>query len=107
MTATMMEHSLAGKTLRWTFPGGPTGDTVYEHVFRLDGMVTFQSVGQGTPSKPIPYVSFEVGPHLHMVSYLSEAGHTLTVLANLKTGALRGFASNGTDWHPLVGEIRS
>lgn len=108
--------SLAGRTLRWKFPGGPTGDKVYEHTFREDGTVVFHEVHPPTEPAParepvskrkqdISYESFEVGPGMHMMSYLSDSGYTLTVLANLGSGAVYGFASNGLEWHPLIGSL--
>lgn len=108
--------SLAGRTLRWKFPGGPTGDKTYEHTFKEDGTVVFHEVHTPTdsaaapkanakPRRDIEYESFEVSPGTHLLSYLSDSGYTLTVLANLGSGAVYGFASNETEWHPLVGSL--
>lgn len=47
-----MSLSLAGRSLRWKFPGGPTGDTIYEHVFKPDGTVIWRDVhGNGERKK--------------------------------------------------------
>ena len=105
--------SLAGRTLRWTFPGGPTGNAIYEHDFRADGTVEWRQVGGGAQQPPsnvakekqTRYESFEVAAGLHLVSYLAESGYTLTVLVNLNDGVLHGFASNDKQWYPLVGTL--
>ena len=115
-----MSLSLAGRTQRWRFTSGPTANQTYEHTFNEDGTVTWRSVG--APSKrestkaeakteakkaPTRYASFEVEPDLHLVSYLSDSGYTLTVLVNGRTGALTGFASNQTEWYPVQGVLES
>jgi hypothetical protein len=45
----------------------------------------------------------QVTEDVHAVSYLAASGHTLTVVLNLATGRMWGFASNNTDWYPLTG----
>jgi hypothetical protein len=106
--------SLAGATQRWRFTSGPTANQTYEHTFHPDGTVTWRSLppsGKKTPQKsaaekpaaPTRYVSFEVGPDLDLVSYLSDSGYTLTILVNRRTHALVGFASNQTEWYPVQG----
>ena len=110
--------SLAGETQRWRFTSGPTANQTYEHTFNRDGTVTWKSVDPSAktqPSKsgaekktsPARYVSFEVDPNLHLVSYLSDSGYTLTVLVNRRTRALVGFASNQTEWYPVQGVLES
>ena len=47
--------------------------------------------------------AFEVAPGLHLVSYLSASGYTLTVLVNTNDGRLHGFASSAKEWYPLTG----
>ncbi len=110
-------HSLAGQTQRWTFTSGPTAGTTYEHSFKEDGTVSWKDVkgagaGTGEPKaakakpEPTPYASFEVGPGMHLVSYLSkESGYTLTILVNTTDRQLHGFASSATDWTPLEGRL--
>jgi hypothetical protein len=108
------ELSLAGQTQRWKFTNGPTANTIFEHTFKPDGTVVFKSVnGQAStpsaettpaqPPEPIHYASFEVAPGLHLVSYLTNHGFTLTVLVNTQNRRLNGFASNETEWYPLEG----
>jgi hypothetical protein len=110
--------SLAGETQRWRFTSGPTANQTYEHTFNRDGTVTWKSVnpsakaaaskpGAEKPVAPARYVSFEVDPDLHLVSYLSESGYTLTILVNRRSRALVGFASNQTEWYPVQGILES
>ena len=42
---------------------------------------------------------------VHLVSYLSDSGYTLTVAMNLETGRIYGFASNDKEWHPVSGRL--
>ncbi|MFL5519262.1 MAG: hypothetical protein ACJ8DJ_24145, partial [Gemmatimonadales bacterium] len=81
MTTTTL--SLAGRTQRWKFVDGPTAGKTYEHTFPPDGTVTFREVAAADHAKPptekqpgVRYAAFEVGPGLHLVSYLSESGYT-------------------------------
>ena len=111
-------QSLAGHTLRWTFAEGPTAGKTYEHTFHSDGTVTFRGVDGGAQDKPpregsasappkVKYASFEVAPDTHLVSYLSEAGFTLTVALNFKTKQCYGVASNSESWYPLTGTFET
>jgi MoaF N-terminal domain len=111
-----MSLSLAGQTQRWRFTSGPTANQTYEHTFNEDGTVTWRSVGPSsqreapkptTKKPPTRYASFEVDLDLHLVSYLSDSGYTLTVLVNARTRALTGFASNQTEWYPVQGVLES
>jgi hypothetical protein len=104
--------SLAGRTQRWTFADGPTAGKTYEHTFSPEGTVSFREVGGADKGKPatgkqpgIRYAAFEVAPGLHLVSYLSESGYTLTVLVNTNDGRLHGFASSAKEWYPLTGTL--
>jgi len=109
--------SLAGRTLRWTFAEGPTAGKTYEHTFHPDGTVVWRGVdgGQGkakreeSDQKPpkTKYASFEVAPDTHLVSYLSEAGFTLTVALSFKTRQCYGIASNSESWYPLTGTFET
>jgi hypothetical protein len=110
MTGTPL--SLAGRTQRWTFHDGPTAGKTYEHTFYPDGTVSFREVGgadQGKPSgekRPSTrYAAFEAAPGLHLVSYLSESGYTLTVLVNTNNRRLHAFASSAKEWFPLTGTL--
>jgi len=127
-------QSLAGRTIRWTFDDGPTAGTTYEHTFSPDGTVTWRDVSaKKAPAKPaeaksgdgnsgngrsadgnskdgkdpegVPYASFEVAPDVHLVSYLSDSGYTLTVTVNLGTLQCSGVASNEEEWYPSTGRV--
>lgn len=117
----LTKRSLAGRTIRWTFQDGPTAGRTYEHTFFPDGTVTWHGVddgkakpesnGEKTSAKPgqeppgVPYASFEVAPDVHLVSYLSDSGYTLTVTLNLETLQCSGVASNAEEWYPSTGTI--
>jgi len=105
--------SLAGRTMQWRFDGGPTAGKTYEHTFGKDGTVVYREVG-GSAAKPAAdgeggtrYASFEVAPGMHLVSYLSGNGYTLTVLVNREAKRVHGFASNEKSWFPLEGVLVS
>jgi hypothetical protein len=115
-----ISQSLAGRTLRWTFAEGPTAGKTFEHTFHSDGTVVWRGVDGAAQDKPkreggasasappkVRYASFEVAPDTHLVSYLSEAGFTLTVALNFKTGQCYGVASNNEAWYPLTGTFES
>jgi hypothetical protein len=104
-------NALAGRTFRWTFSEGPTAGKAYEHTFSTAGTVEFKEVG-GVPqtgsagtAPGVRYASFEIAPQIHLVSYLSTHGYTLTVAMNLGSKKLHGFASNDKEWHPLEGTV--
>src|SRR5229473_8527241 len=99
---------LAGRVFRWTFAEGPTKGKTYEHTFNSDGTVTFKEAGGGAAASAgggampgVKYASFEITPNIHLVSYLSSHGYTLTVAMNLASKKLHGFASNDKEWYPL------
>lgn len=126
--------SLAGQTLRFRFDDGPTAGTTYEHKFNSDGTVVYRGVGDGAKAKsateekqksgeqapkqsgsggesgpkagPTKYASYEVAPRMHLVSYLSGQGYTLTVLVNTNDGNLHGFASSSKEWYPVTGKLQ-
>ena len=104
--------SLAGRTFRWTFNDGPTAGKTYEHVFNTDGTVVFKEANgasqpaAGSETGPgTKYASFQIAPNMHLVSYLSNHGYTLTVAMNLDNKQLHGFASNDKEWHPVKGTV--
>ena len=113
--------TLEGKTFHFAFTDGPTAGTTYEHTFRKNGTVTWRGVDDGpkpktktTPKpktakrKPKPstrYASFQIAPGIHLMSYLSEGGYTLTLSLNLWSGQMHGFASNDKEWFPVSGTV--
>lgn len=102
--------ALHGKTFQWTFEEGPTAGSSYEHTFNADSSVEFRKLGRdegGEPKREKSYASFEVAPDIHLVSYLSDSGFTLTVAMNLETGRIYGFASNDKQWFPVSGKVEA
>ena len=119
--------SLAGQTMQWKFEDGPTAGATYEHTFNDDGTVAYKQVGakagaakpdaakadaakrgDAKPSaeeEPTKYASFEVAEGVHLVSYKSGMGWTLTICANIVDETLKGFASNDKEWYPVTGSI--
>ena len=98
--------SLRGKTLRWIFTDGPMAGTPFEHTFHDDGSLVWRVLdgqGKGASAQEKRYVQMQVTENVHTVSYLAASGHTLTVVLNLATGRMFGFASNNTEWYPLTG----
>ena len=98
--------SLRGKTVRWTFTDGPGAGTLFEHTFHDDDSVVWRVLegqGKGASAKEKRYSSVRVSEDVITVSYLAASGHTLTVVLNLATGRMYGFASNDKDWYALTG----
>ena len=100
-----MTDPIRGKTIRWTFSDGPTANTEFEHDFRTDGTVVFRGVGakEGAKETPVAYGAARVSDDIHVVSYKSTAGFTLTVILNFKDKRAVGFASNERDWFQQQG----
>ncbi len=99
-------NSLRGKTVRWTFTDGPMTGTPIEHTFNDDGTVVWRILdgpGKGASAQEKQYAAVQVSEDVHAVSYLGKSGHTLTVVLNLATGRMFGFASSNTDWHSMTG----
>jgi hypothetical protein len=46
-----------------------------------------------------------VSDEAHAISYLAASGHTLTVVLNLATGRMIGFASNDREWSSHAGTL--
>lgn len=102
--------------MRWAWSEGPTKGKVHEHVFHDDGTVEWREVGGAAPKKAggedsaspaaperVPYAAFDMAPEIYAVSYLAKSGFTLTVVVNLATKQLVGFASNDEAWFPVRG----
>lgn len=97
---------IRGKTLRWTFTDGPTANSAFEHDFRRDGTVVFRAAGapkDAAKETPVPYGAARLTDDVHVVSYKSSAGFTLTVVLSFKDKRVVGFASNEKDWFQQQG----
>ncbi len=97
--------SLLGRTVVFTFADGPTAGAAYEHVFEEDGSIGFRAAGDATMkfSMAKTGTTMKAGDGLFLVSYLSKEGYTLTVLLNVRTLELVGFASNSDVWFQQKG----
>jgi hypothetical protein len=103
--------------MRWTWTEGPTKGQVHEHIFHSDGTVEWHDASAAAPArasgsasgKPAkerpPYAAFEVTSDVYAVSYLAPSGFTLTVVLNLASRQLVGFASGKDQWHPVRGSV--
>ena len=100
--------ALIGRTVRFAFDEGPTAGSAYDHTFHEDGSVEFRTGGKADAkgTRVEKYGACEIAPKTHLVSYLGDSGYTLTVVFNLDSGDLRGFASNEKEWHPVGGKAR-
>jgi hypothetical protein len=70
-----------------------------------EGKATDGKAANGNEPWGVPYASYEVAPDVHLVSYLSDSGYTLTVTLNLETLQCSGVASNDKEWYPSTGTI--
>lgn len=118
MTDIPRAAAIRGRTLRWHWTDGPTKGKTHEHVFHEDGTVTWREIeepstasrGRGTDAaaptpERVPYAAFEVTPDVYAVSYLAPSGFTLTVVLNLVTRTMVGFASGSDQWYPVRGRF--
>ena len=94
----MSADPISGKTIRWSYEDGPTKGMKFEHVFALDGTVTYTSVGQasagaGEGERP-KYEVAPVGADVWAVAYLARSGWTLTSVLDFGTHGIVSVASN-------------
>ena len=95
--APMSANPITGHSLRFRFTDGPVAGKTYDHTFSRNGHVAFREADADPDAKPgvaDQYLVASFGPECHAVSYLSPAGHTLTVILDFKTMRLVAFASN-------------
>jgi len=97
-TRTEPADPIRGSTIRLTWTEGPTMGKTHEHVFHPDGTVEWGK-------ERVPYAAMKAGGDVHLFSYLSLSGYTLTVALNFDDRTLVGFASSDKDWHPLRGRF--
>ena len=89
-----MQNLIAGKTIRWTYDDGPMAGKQFEHMFGDDGHVSYHEIGKpGGKTKPTYQVE-RINDDVCVVSYLGDAGYTLTSVLDRKTGSVTSFASN-------------
>lgn len=93
----MVGNPITGHSLRWKFSDGPMAGKSFDHTFSRNGNVAFREVGSDPNAKPGNAEGYEVAPvgqDAYAVSYLTAAGHTLTVILDYRTLKLIAFASN-------------
>lgn len=47
----------------------------------------------------------KIADGVHVVSYLTESGHTLSVVVDFNTGRVVGFGSDNNEWQPFTGPL--
>lgn len=106
-----LDEVVLGKTIRFTWVGGPTAGTTHEHVFGTDGRVTWRDVkdapAAGKAKESAEYAAVRVAGDVCAVSYLSPAGYTLTAVLNLGDHSIVGFASGAKEWFPVRGTFET
>jgi len=93
----MEPNPITGHSLRFRFVDGPMAGKSFDHTFNRNGQVTFREVGSDPNAKPGSADQYQVaslGHDVHALSYLTGAGHTLTVVLDYRTLKLVAFASN-------------
>ena len=117
MTNVQRAAEVRGKTMRWAWTEGPTKGKTHEHSFHEDGTVEWRDANAapnaaeaaGSPApKPakkerVEYGAVKVSDEVLLVSYLSDAGYTLTVALNCDDHTVVGFASGAKEWYPVRG----
>jgi len=100
-------EALLGRTVQFTFADGPSANVTYEHRFNEDGSIDFRAAGDATAkfSRAKSGTTMKVGDGLFLMSYLSKEGYTLTLLLNVRTLELVGFASNSDVWFQQKGTL--
>ena len=93
----VVTNPVTGHSLRFKFVDGPMAGKEFDHAFNRNGQVTFREVGSDPNAKPGSADQYQVaslGQDVHILSYLSGNGYTLTVVLDYKTMKLVAFASN-------------
>jgi hypothetical protein len=96
---TMVANPITGHSLRLKFSDGPMAGKAFDHTFSRNGNIAFREV-DGDPNAKAgnaqQYHVASVGQDVHVISYLSATGHTLTVVLDYKSMKLVAFASDAT-----------
>jgi len=103
---------ITGKTVRLTWTSGPTKGSAHEHVFHHDGTVEWRALdkkdvghseAKASSTERASYMARDITEQVVLVSYLSSAGYTLTVILNFRNQTMDGVASNEKTWTPVEG----
>ena len=100
---------LRGKVVAWTLDSGPTRGVSYEHKFNNDGTVEWRVLdgpAKGHSAREKAYSATKVTDEVIALSYLAASGHTLTIVLNVATLRLYGFASGKEEWQALSGSFK-
>lgn len=95
----MGANPITGHSLRFKFSDGPMAGKSFDHTFSRNGNVSFREVGSDPNSKggsAQQYYVASAGQDVHVISYLTGSGNTLTVVLDYKTMKLVAFASSAT-----------
>lgn len=92
----MSVDPITGRTLRWSYADGPVAGKTFEHVFAVDGTVTYRELGSARPGESAArYEVARINDDVYAVSYLSNAnGYTLTTVIDTVARTIVSFASN-------------
>lgn len=93
----MLNNPITGQSVRWSFQDGPMAGRSFDHTFSRNGGVTFREVGSDPNAirgSADQYQVASLGHDVHVVSYLTSSGRTLTVVMDFKTQKLVAFASD-------------
>ena len=108
MVESLRPARIAGKTFRLTWTAGPKNSVTHEHIFHIDGSVSYAQIESSRPAKYTTakqYGAFEVAPDCFIVSYLDNSGYALSVVLNFKDHRMHGFATTNTQWYPVQGRF--
>jgi hypothetical protein len=92
-------NPITGHSLRFKFNDGPMAGKAFDHTFSRNGNVAFVEVNGDPNAKPGNAPMYHVascGQDVHVISYLTGTGNTLTVVLDYKLMKLVAFASNET-----------
>jgi hypothetical protein len=93
----LVASPVTGHSLRFKFADGPMAGKAFDHTFSRNGQVLFREVGGDPNAKPGSADQYQVaslGQDVHVISYLSGNGYTLTVVLDYRSMKLVAFASN-------------
>lgn len=107
MSDVQQAAEIRGKTMRWTWTGGPTQGKTHVHVFHEDGTVEWRDAEapqkDGPAKERVEYAAVQVADGIYLVSYLAPSGFTLTVVLNFQNSKIAGIASGAKEWHLVEG----
>ena len=88
----MKRDSILGRTLRFKFSDGPMAKTSIDHTFDREGGVSWTIGGKSTKARACKTEA--IRKDFRVISYLSDSGHTLTLILDFDNGTLLAISSN-------------